>query len=71
MYDLEQGIINVNGKTEKIKSNEVWYQVPTLGLFIDLNEAIKACKDSDYPTQTCIIPVPVAVGETQYELLLK
>lgn len=71
MYDFENEEITTNGQTEKILKYEVWFQVPALGMFEDLDEAKKACNRIDVDPQFAVVPVPVAVSENHYEIILR
>lgn len=71
MYDLNKKTLEQKGKTEAIISFEVWFQVPHVGLSNSLDRAQELCKENDLDSRFCIIPVPVALSETFYEILLK
>lgn len=71
MYNLEEGIIELEGKREPIEKFEVWFQVAQFGVTSNIEVARQRCKDSDFDPQFCIIPVPVAKSATLYELLVK
>jgi hypothetical protein len=68
MFDITQKELDLQGKKEPITSFQVWFQTP-FGLYEELEEAIKKCEDTDLHPLTCVVPVPVAVSETLYEVL--
>ena len=71
MYNLETEEIALDNKVEKIGSYQVWWQVPFKGLFDDREKAIVACRELDLDPAQCLVPVPVGVSETLYEILIK
>lgn len=68
MFDITQKELNLQGKREPITHFDVWFQTP-FGLYETVEEAIKKCEDTDLLPLTCVVPVPVAVSETLYEVL--
>lgn len=54
-------------KTEPIKKWEVWFMIP-FGLTPDFKQAVDACKKVDFDPQMNVVPVPVAISETMYEI---
>ena len=61
MVNLQTDQIIFDGKIYPIKSYEVWWKVPFVGLIKDKEEAFR-----DYDV---VVPIPVAVAEGIYETL--
>ncbi len=71
MFNLKERTITLNGRPDHITQFQVWFQVPTKGLLPNLEDAIKICEGLDLDPNLCIVPVPVAVGQNTYELLIR
>ena len=67
MFDLgKQTIFD-----EPILRYEVWFQVPLLELFDSILEAQDACKANDFDPKLVIVPVPIGITKSSYEILIK
>lgn len=70
MMDLTNNLIQVPGRqAEPIESWAVWF-VTDEGTFGTLVEAKESCDRTGRP-YFAIIPVPVALGKTSYELVTR
>ena len=67
MIILSQRKILLGEKKEHILKFDVWW-VTQAGLVVKLEDAVALCRSNGWD-ELSIRPVPVAVGETIYELL--
>jgi hypothetical protein len=68
MIQLAQRLVTIQGKEEKILSFEVWFQTPW-GLIDKLDDAVARCVAHDIDPNINLVPVSVAITETNYEVI--
>jgi hypothetical protein len=71
MYNLQDEMITIGNQTEPILKYEVWWQIPFRGLTEDRVVAIKELEAMDLDPNQCLVPVPVAISESLYEIILR
>lgn len=70
MFNLRTRVIELDGRTDPLLDFQVWWVVPTFGLFTKLEEAVARCEANDMDPQSCCVPTCVAVGQNGlYEVL--
>ena len=68
MIDLQNQTITVHGKTEKLKCWDIWF-VTLEGTFDSWCDAKDSAERMNQDVRS-IIPIPVALSETLYEVFL-
>ena len=70
MFDLRARQIRLRGRESYVTQFQVWWVVPTFGIFTNLEDAIAQCDKVEMDPQSCCIPTTVAVGDDgAYEVL--
>lgn len=70
MIDVESKQILFGDKEERILKWEVVFQTP-LGVCATLHDAVEACRKHDINPHMAIVPLPVAISQTQREVWMR
>ena len=68
MIIISENSAGVNN--QPIKAWVVYFRSP-FGISRTINEAIDICKKNEFNPDLCIIPVPVAITDTSYEVFIR
>jgi hypothetical protein len=70
MVNLKTNEIIIGNEIGIIVEWEVWFQTP-FGVTSDFKAAQQRVKDADLDPDTTIVPVPVAISGSLYEIVLR
>lgn len=67
---INDGLLRLGEQEQRIDKWEVWFHTPW-GMCRSAGEAIEACKAAEIDPEVAIVPMPVAVGSSLYEVFFR